>query len=37
MSYLPRKVREDIYFKTVIPCVVCSISDWGTEIALQPY
>ena len=37
MSYLPRKVREDIYLKTVIPCVVCSISDWGTEIALQPY
>ena len=37
MSNLPRKVREEIYFKIIIPCVVYSISVGGTEIAPQPY
>ena len=30
LSFLPRKVLEEIYYKSVIACVVYAISVWGT-------
>ena len=29
MGYLPKKVKEQIYYKTVIPCVTYCIAIWG--------
>ena len=31
MRYLPKKVKEQIYYKTVIPCITYCIAVWGNR------